>query len=659
MRIVLFILLLLNSLLQAESICLDNESASVNVVPYSSYAMATRHALHKKNILSHSDEFTPGKGSLYSFGFMRESVWIRFAVERCEPLDDKWVINIDYPHIDKYTLYVQRGEQLHKVASGGDKKPFDQRQYPSRTFWTDLQEDTHAVYYLHVKTDGTMQIPITLERLDDALHDENRSTLLYGLYYGILLSLLLYNIILFIIYKESHYLNYLIFLGAYTLWQLSFDGVGFAWLWPEYTWLANSGMSLFVFITTWTVLWFTKNFLQVRRFKPVFCSLFFFAELISIAGVVMAVTMEFSFSIKLAALWMAVVPFILIFAAIKVLPEYRPARFYLLGWSLFLFTTLLTALYKMGWFTLPYISAEHLQQIGSLWLMAFFSYALSDRIKIMSTSHINRLQQINTTLLEEIDDRVNEIRNKDQMMIQQSRQAAMGEMIENIAHQWRQPLHQLSLIQQNIFFGFQLKSLTLEQMEKYQEQSDQLFRFMGETIDDFRNFFQPDKVRQSFHLHESVDKVLEIIKTSIDKNKIKVDFTYQDKDLLVGYANEFSQVVLNVINNAKDVLKERKVKDPKVIIRHTFRDNKHTVTICDNAGGIDKEIISNIFDPYFTTKFKSQGTGIGLYMSKMIIEKSMEGTLKVSNTSTGACFSIVLPNKVKLVSRRKKKLQES
>lgn len=655
MRIILFTFLLTWSFLQAESICLKNDSGPINVVPYSSYAIAKQHELHKENILSQMAEFTVEKEPLYSLGFVDENLWIRFVIERCEPLDKRWVIDIGNPHIDRYTLYVQDGKHLRKVASGGDKKPFSERLHRNRTFWLDLQEGSRVVYYLHVRDDGAMQVPIRLIKYDDAVYEENRSMLLYGLYYGVLLSLLLYNITLFVIYKEVHYFNYLIFLGSFALWQMSLDGIGFTWLWSDLPWLANSGVSLFAFITSWTILWFTKNFLQIRRFKPVFCTLFFFLELLSIAGIVMAVTMEPAFSIKLAALWMMILPFILIFIGLKVLPEYRPARFYLIGWSFFLLTVLLNSLCQLGWVTLSYTTVGYLQQIGSLWLMAFFSYALTDRIKLMATSHINRLQQINTTLLEEIDDRVNEIRSKDQMMIQQSRQAAMGEMIENIAHQWRQPLHQLALIQQNIFFGFQLQSLTLEQMEKYQEQSDGLFKFMGDTIDDFRNFFQPDKVRQSFHLHESVDKVLDIIKTSLAKNSIKVDFTHQEKDILVGYANEFSQVVLNIINNAKDVIKERKVKEPKIVIRHSFRDNKHTVTICDNAGGIDKEIIGNIFDPYFTTKFKSQGTGIGLYMSKMIIEKSMEGTLSVSNTSTGACFSIVLPNKVKLASRRKKK----
>lgn len=654
MRILLY-LLLGWLLLQAEPVCLENNSQSVNIVPYSSYSIDTQHHLYKDNVISYAREFTASQGQTYSFGFTRENVWIRFVVDRCEILEDKWIINIDNPHLDQYTLYIQRNDMLEKIAAGGDSQPFGGRQYSSRTFWQDLQADNHAVYYLHVKSDGALQVPIKLERLDDALRNENRSMILFGLYYGIVLLLLIFNIIFFMIYKEMHYFNYLIFLGSYMLWQLGIDGIGFQWIWPESTWLANSGISLFFFITSWTVFWFAKNFLQVRRFKPALCGVFFFAELSSIAGIVMAVTMEFYFSIKIAAFWMALIPLILIYAGIRVLAEYKPARFYLIGWSFFLFTTLLTSLDKFGWLMLPYISVEHLQQFGSLWLMIFFSYALSDRNKLLTTSHIQRLQQINSTLLDEIDERVNEIRSKDQLMIQQSRQAAMGEMIENIAHQWRQPLHQLSLIQQNIFFGYQLNSLTSEQMQKYQEQSDQLFVFMGDTIDDFRNFFQPDKMRESFHLHESIEKVQGIVKASLSRNKIKFDFTYKENDALVGYANEFSQVVLNIINNAKDVLLERKIKNPKIVIKHAFQDNKHTVTICDNAGGIDKSVIGSIFDPYFTTKFKSQGTGIGLYMSKMIIEKSMGGTLTVSNTGSGACFSIVLPNKVKLASRRKKK----
>lgn len=251
-----------------------------------------------------------------------------------------------------------------------------------------------------------------------------------------------------------------------------------------------------------------------------------------------------------------------------------------------------------------------------------------------------QLEMLNQSLEIRINESVAEMRQKDKMLIQQGRLAAMGEMIHNIAHQWRQPLNNIGLIIQNLQISFATNSLTPEEMDKEVDNAMVIIMHMSRTIDDFRNFFRPEKERHSFVINAVVDHALEFVGATLANNNIRVDL-YSDGDVSVnGYQNEYAQVLLNIIGNARDVLVERNIAQPNIVITIT-RENKHSiVTICDNGGGIAEDIMPKIFDPYFTTKEQGKGTGIGLYMSKAIIEQNMYGSLTVHNVAGGAEFRI-------------------
>ncbi|HEY4744013.1 MAG TPA: DUF3365 domain-containing protein [Desulfuromonadaceae bacterium] len=253
-----------------------------------------------------------------------------------------------------------------------------------------------------------------------------------------------------------------------------------------------------------------------------------------------------------------------------------------------------------------------------------------------------QLEKLNVSLQERIDAAIADLRQRDRMLIQQSRLAAMGEMISNIAHQWRQPLNNVGLIVQNLRLDFEAGTLTVGTMAREVKNAMDGILFMSHTIDDFRNFFRPDKEKSAFSITRSIDTTLEFIGASLASHGIGVDFAAAEDITVQGYANEFTQVVLNIINNAKDVLVTRNVRSPCITIRVSRENGRAVVTIRDNGGGIDARIVPKIFDPYFTTKEKMQGTGIGLYMSKSIIEGSMGGRLTVANVEDGAEFRIEL-----------------
>ncbi len=227
---------------------------------------------------------------------------------------------------------------------------------------------------------------------------------------------------------------------------------------------------------------------------------------------------------------------------------------------------------------------------------------------------------------------------QEKILIQKSKMAAMGEMIGNIAHQWRQPLSQLSGLFFDIESAYDYKELDKKYLSKRVEDANDLLEYMSHTIDDFRHFFNPTSKKEEFLITDAVSHAINIVKSTLDYHNINIEVSLYLNYKINGYKNEYSQAIVNIISNAKDILIDRDIKNPKIKI-YIKDDITPILYIEDNAGGIKIDIIDKIFNPYFTTKFK-YGTGIGLYMTKLIIEEKMNGIIKVSNSQEGAVFSI-------------------
>ncbi len=234
-----------------------------------------------------------------------------------------------------------------------------------------------------------------------------------------------------------------------------------------------------------------------------------------------------------------------------------------------------------------------------------------------------------------------ELEVQETYLLQQSRMAQMGELISMIAHQWRQPLNAISLTINNLTLKCMIDEIDKEVFEKELALMDGYTQHLSHTIDDFRNFFKKDKSKDTTTLKEIVNSTLSIVKLSMDSKNIEIiSDNVTCEHSLETYSNEVKQVLLNLLKNAEDVLIEKKIQNPKIIIETLDEEGCQVLVIKDNAGGIDEDIIHMIFDPYFSTKKEKDGTGLGLYMSKTIIEDHCNGKLSVSNDEDGAVFKI-------------------
>lgn len=255
----------------------------------------------------------------------------------------------------------------------------------------------------------------------------------------------------------------------------------------------------------------------------------------------------------------------------------------------------------------------------------------------------NQIKDHARSLEERVHLELEKNREKEQLMIRQSRNAAMGEMMGNIAHQWRQPINALGLIIQDLNDAHKYGEMNEEYLRQASVKAMKIIESMSNTIDDFRDFFRPNKEMQNFSVKDVCKDALSIIGGSLKHHSVTVRTDFQEAGAVRGFSNEFSQVVLNILSNAQYELdKKREVGDREIEIRLSSLDGIVELVIGDNAGGIDEKILGKIFDPYFTTKDQGQGTGIGLYMSKTIIEKNMDGKLYARNSDRGAEFVITM-----------------
>jgi len=255
-----------------------------------------------------------------------------------------------------------------------------------------------------------------------------------------------------------------------------------------------------------------------------------------------------------------------------------------------------------------------------------FSYLLAKKIEKMFSKYRTRIAK------------------SQQLLIQKSKMESMGEMIGNIAHQWRQPLTQLSGVFLDIESAHRYNELNTKYLETRVDQANDLLEYMSKTIDDFKEFYNPNAKRKKFSLEKSTQSAINVIGSSLDFHQINVEIDIDNSLHVEGFCNEFSQVLLNLLANSRDMAIHRQIQKPKIRIYTQQNIDKVSLHVIDNCGGIDEGILEKIFEPYFTTKY-SYGTGIGLYMCKVIIENKMNGKITATNIDKNKSkFTIILDN---------------
>ncbi|MFA6192718.1 MAG: DUF3365 domain-containing protein [Sulfurimonas sp.] len=273
--------------------------------------------------------------------------------------------------------------------------------------------------------------------------------------------------------------------------------------------------------------------------------------------------------------------------------------------------------------------------------MAEFNKELEEKVM----QRTQELLEMNDTLEARVAEEVAKNREKDEAILTQSRYQAMGEIMEMISHQWRQPITVIGVISNNLLINLELGMDDKDEMKKSLEKISTQIQTLSKIITEFSNLFESDSVETLTRPCKIVNEILDVMQNNFKHYNIKVDIKCENKDEIMLMSKEFFQVCWNIINNAKEILIERKIINPKITIVIEESEREVVASISDNAGGIKKEYLSKICEPYFSTKEDLNGKGLGLYISKSIVDKQLHGSLSVENDDEGAVFTIRIPKK--------------
>lgn len=430
--------------------------------------------------------------------------------------------------------------------------------------------------------------------------------ILYGLAYGIIFSAFIYYLV---IYFSTRRICFLYYSTMQLFVLLSLIGFTYFSFQPYPKDLPQALVDIFESSAFLFTFLFAKEILDSKKQMPIINNILSFFVFINLADILATVILGFSVLYEYMYFY---IPFLVttIAGLISIIKGNKNATFYTLGWFvLFCFVFA----YEYEFIALSGIYTIHIAApLESL----IFSFALA-------------------FMLQDLVKKQNE---QEKMLMHKSKLASIGEMINNIAHQWRQPLMHLGYINMNLEMSSQNNEFEKEFFVKKIKESNNQIKFMSKTIDDFSDFYQVEKEKQEFLISNACDLAINIISATVKKKKIQINLDVKKDSRIKAYENEFAQVILNFLTNSVDVFILRKIENPIINISIDLVDNKYITKVSDNAGGIKEEHLNNIFKANYSTK--KRGSGIGLYMSQLIIQEHFDGNIRVKNEKEGACFII-------------------
>ena len=592
-----------------------------------------------------NENFIDSVSSQFTLGYRDDNVWFKVAIENKSENSD-FVLFFSEPFWAEFDLYepVKDGWIKHK---NGLLTPLKERHIEelSPVFHINVYKGESKTYYIKGQTvNGQLgELKLYTEK---EFFRPSRLTLsdFYLFYSGILFIIIVLNFFLFTQMKERIYAYYIGYVLSFFVFISMFSGSYLCLGIPPW----NQGLHTVGTIVLTFMTLFSVTLLELDKYFPIIDKILkSFAGIFIVFGIL--ISLDTPYIALIFNILSATLLTILLVLAIKTwLLGKIKIRYYLIALMIYMPTMGLMVLTFNGLIDNTNFS-RYIFLLGALIEIVFFSLILAKRFhtakdeKIHFQNELLHEKQKNEQFLKsEIEKQHQEIKEKTAILLQQSRHAEMGEMISMIAHQWRQPLTAISSLAGTLQIKIAMNTYEKDFFNERLKEVSSFSQHLSSTIEDFRNFFQLNKEKNIFNLQLTINKALKLNDSLFKRENISVE-THLDSGLEIkSFENELIQVFLNIFKNSQDALVEKNIQEPKIIINlFEDADKNIKITIEDNAGGVPNEIATKIFEPYFSTKSKN-GTGLGLYMSKTIIEEHCNGDLFFNNTDVGACFTILL-----------------
>ena len=556
--------------------------------------------------------------------------WIKLKIKNSSNDAQKYFLfteNRVLYHIEFYLL--KEGKVVTQLEDGFKSETIKRQGKSSHIlFPMELKPHEEVEVYYKVLNFNQIDIPFKLVSNHYLLDFYQSYNMLQGFFFGMMFILFLYNVLLYFIVGYRAYLYYALYILSFSVYFFTLFGF-------LYRYVSNSSMlwSLMVFLAvagfTISSLFFVKTIFNFKNKLPKINTLLnYIAVLLALIQILLIGSIFYGSFLETEMFFNTFLLFASVFIVLTLLSIYTLVyrnrdiliNIYAIMWTtIALFSLLLPAYYSR---LLPYDTpVDYLFQITMILDVLFFSIVLALRVKILRQERAE----------------------KEKLLIEQNKLASMGEMISSIAHQWRQPLSEINGIVLNMDIDYHKERLDKKRFNNYLDDLEKTTAYLSTTMNDFMNFFSSDKNLEIFGTVELMQDCLKLTKISIG-DEILIEYVEEHNMLIQGYKSELIQVLLIAMHNASDACRINRVKNPKIILTTAPLDGEAVVIrIEDNGGGMSNEVAKKIFDPYFTTKHEFKGTGLGLYILKMIVEQSMHGSVRIFNGDAGVVCEIVIP----------------
>jgi len=601
----------------SKTIYIDKNLKNLNILKESSYILDKESSLNIKHILEKSLEFKSIKTDFLNFGYIfKDTLWVQFTLKNSSKEDILKYLVMNEPNIYILNLYTFNDGDIKKIKNG----VFHREKFKKELFFKfplTLSANEERTFYLEVKPiTHSLHFQLNIQSYEVFKEHEISHQLSLTLFFSILIVIFIYNLSIAINSKSDIYYYYAFFLFTIFIHHLSLTGM-INYVLPEnleIIRLQGFFPLYYLGVVVIAMFLFVKKFLNLEDYKYLYRPL----QLI-IATVFLLII----FNSKENYLLYIMTPLAVVFAIyLEIIGIYlffntkeKYAKYFVLIWGISLTGMVITMLYYVGVLSkqIPYLFETTI-------LLEIFSFSI--------------------ILAKQIDQFQKEKMIQDKMLQEQSKLASMGEMIQNISHQWRQPLSEINAVMMKIDADYYTKRLTEKTLETNIQRVELLTQHMSDTIESFNNYFKKNKQIEVNCISDTIYKSLKILDTHLKDVRVKMNVN--DIINLKIDSQHLIQVMHILLNNSLDIFNHKELIYKKIYITIKKEEDMNIIEVEDNAGGIDENIIEKIFEPYFTTKFKKNGIGIGLYMANMIVTDSLKGAIQVSNTKEGAKFTITI-----------------
>jgi len=559
-----------------------------------------------------------------NFGATESTIWIKSNIQNNYNYSINKFLHINMPFLESVNLY--EIEDIIKETKNGIKIPIKQREMQTHhiLFKIAIKANSNKNIYIRVQSKSAKFIvPLFYDGESKIISFIGQYNAFIGGSLAILAVLFIYNLFIYLYLREKVYLYYILYVGAVSLHYLFFSGFV-----ANYFYFENYINIILIFGISATIfaICFIRELLETKKnLKILDKILLIYMFYTSLEFIVIYIDLILEIKLRsISIMIIAILVFIVAIASIKA--KVKVAKVFLFAWSIFLISLLITGLFITKIIPTNFFLSNILQ-IGTLTEIILFSFILAYRVNILKEEKIKAISKL---------------RKKDEVLHLQSKFATIGKTLCNIEHQWRTPLSRIGAkiaeLEVKLHYNDTPDKIFLN---KFTQDTQKLIEYMSQSVSDFRNFYTTDSKAEKFYIKETILTSIKLMNFFTEKHFIKIIFEIDINPKAYGYKNEFIQVILNIFTNAKDIFIERNIKNPQINIEVIQNSKNIEIKIIDNGGGIDKDLINKIFNQFYSQKIR-KSTGLGLYMSKIIIEERMRGEIEVKNIKNGSEFKIIL-----------------